>query len=83
LKDFLRSQAVTYIAKYLGTRNHKHRRAAAKPAACAKPLILSTLWRKEGEVGKEVGRDEGRNGGRREGGRKKGRERGAKEELVI
>ena len=29
------------------TRNRKHRRrAAAKPAACAKPLMLSTLWRK-------------------------------------
>jgi len=24
------------------TRNRKHRRAAAKPAACAKPLMLST-----------------------------------------
>jgi len=28
------------------TRNGKHRRAAAKPAACAKPLMLSTLGSK-------------------------------------
>jgi len=28
-------------------RNRKHRRDAAKPAACAKPLMLSTLGRKE------------------------------------
>ena len=28
------------------TRNRKHRRAAAKPAACAKPLMLSTVGRK-------------------------------------
>jgi len=39
------------------TRNCKRRQAAAKPAACSKPLMLSTLGRKgkrEGEVGKEV-----------------------------
>ena len=51
------------------TRNRKHRRAAAKPAACAQPLMLSTLGSTgkgmEGEVGKEVERDEGRDGGRR------------------
>ena len=29
-----------------GTRNRKHRRAAAKPAACAKPLMLSTVGSK-------------------------------------
>ena len=67
------------------TRNRKHRRAAAKPAACAKPLMLSTLGSKgrEGEVGKEVWRDEGSmvEGGRdrgrkRQGGRDRGRERG-------
>jgi len=28
------------------TRNRKHRQAAAKPAACAKPLMLSTLGSK-------------------------------------
>jgi len=28
------------------TRNRKHRQAASKPAACAKPLMLSTLGRK-------------------------------------
>jgi len=27
------------------TRNSRHRQAAAKPAACAKPLMLSTLGR--------------------------------------
>ena len=27
------------------TRNRKHRQATAKPAACAKPLMLSTLGR--------------------------------------
>jgi len=30
------------------TRNHKYRQAAAKPAACAKPLMLSTLGREKG-----------------------------------
>ena len=40
------------------TSNRKHRRAAAKPAACEKSLMLSTLGSKgkrgrEGEVGKE------------------------------
>ena len=63
------------------TRNRKHRRATAKPAACTKSLILSTLGRegriyvgKEGgEVEKEVGRAEGR---RKEGGRKEVREEG-------
>jgi len=34
------------------TRNRKHRRAAAKPAVCAKPLMLSTL----GSKGKRAGR---------------------------
>ena len=34
------------------TRNRKHRRAAAKPAACAEPLMLSTL----GSKGKRGGR---------------------------
>jgi len=34
------------------TRNCKYRQAAAKPAACAKPLMLSTLGRK----GKRKGR---------------------------
>jgi len=34
------------------TRNRKHRRAAAKPAACAKPLMLST----PGSKGKRRGR---------------------------
>ena len=51
------------------TRNRKHRRAAAKPAACAKPLMEQG---KEG-MEREVGRDEGRDGGRRE--RKEGTER--------
>ena len=32
------------------TRNRNHRRAAAKPAACAKPLMLSTLGSK-GKMG--------------------------------
>ena len=54
------------------TRNRKHRRAAAKPAACARPLMLSTLGRKgkkgEGEVEKEVGKEVGRDGGSREEG---------------
>ena len=31
------------FTKIHNTRNRKHRRAAAKPAACAKPLMLSTL----------------------------------------
>jgi len=34
------------------TRNRKHRRAAAKPAACAKPLMLST----SGSKGQRGGR---------------------------
>jgi len=34
------------------TINHKHRQAAAKPAACAKPIMLSTL----GSKGKRGGR---------------------------
>jgi len=33
------------------TRTHKHRQAAAKLVACAKPLILSTLGRKEKKKG--------------------------------
>ena len=33
------------------TRNHKHRRAAAKPAACAKPLMLSTVGTKRKRKG--------------------------------
>ena len=33
------------------TRNRKHRRAAAKPAACAKPLLLSRLGRGRGREG--------------------------------
>jgi len=28
------------IGAFYNTRNRKHRRAAAKPAACAKPLML-------------------------------------------
>ena len=68
------------IDRYLITRNRKHRQAAAKSAACAKPLMLSTVGerkrRKEGEVGNEVGRDEGREGGRRDGGRKGEKGRG-------
>ena len=37
---------------YYETRNRKHRRDAAKPAACAKPLMLSTLGARErGEGG--------------------------------
>jgi len=48
-------------------------RAAAKPAACAKPLMLSTVGsqggRREGEAEKEVGRDEVMESGRRKGGR--------------
>jgi len=62
---------------FLKTRKRKHRRVAAKPAACAKPLMLSTLQRnkdggtKGGTV--EGGREEGR--GDREG-REEGREVG-------
>ena len=45
------------LANVIQTRNRKHRRAAAKPAACTKPLMLSTLGstgkRGGGEVGKE------------------------------
>ena len=54
----------------LSTRNRKHRRAAAKPAACAKPLMLST----PGSKGKREGR-RGTVEGRREKGR--GREEGS------
>ena len=35
----------------LRTRNRKHRRAAAKPAACAKPLMLSRVGRKGNREG--------------------------------
>ena len=47
---------IIHTNSMINTRNHKHRRAAAKPAACAKPLMLSTLGRK----GKREGRREGR-----------------------
>ena len=54
------------IKSICGTRNRKHRRAAAKPAACAKHLMLSTEKGKEGVT----------KGGTVEGwGRKEGRER--------
>ena len=53
---------VMSVSNTFQTRNNKHPRAAAKPAACAKPLMLSTLWRK----------GKGRDSGRREGGRKGG-----------
>jgi len=33
------------------TRNRKHRRATAKPEACAKPIMLSTVGRKEKKKG--------------------------------
>ena len=33
---------VLFLKTHLLTRNRKHRRAAAKPAACAEPLMLST-----------------------------------------
>ena len=42
----------TVLKHYFKTRNRKHRRAAAKPAVCAKPLMLSTL----GSKGKRGGR---------------------------
>ena len=45
------------------TRNRKHRRAAAKPAACAKPLMPSIPESK----GKRKGRRKGRTG-RKDGG---------------
>ena len=60
------------IGSYDKTRtiNRKHCRATAKPAACAKPLMLSTLWRKGKREGrwKEGGR-KGRNGERGRWGR--------------
>jgi len=34
-----------------GTRNRKHRRAAAKPAACTKPLMLSKVGSHGGREG--------------------------------
>ena len=37
--------------KIVETRNRKHRRAAAKSAACAKPLMLSTVRSKEKREG--------------------------------
>ena len=72
----------------LKTGNRKQLRAAAKPAACAKPLMLSTLGReggiyvgkkggKENELGKEVGRESkerGRERQRGEGGAIGGRD---------
>jgi len=65
------------LLKSISTRNRKHRRVAAKPAACTKPLMLSTLRRK----GKRKGRREGRwKEGRKEeekGMGEEGRERGS------
>jgi len=47
------------------TSNPEHRRAAAKPAACPKRLMLSTTGRRDrvregGQVGKDVVSDGGR-----------------------
>jgi len=53
----------------MATRNRKHRRAAAKPAAFAKPLMLSKVGRQRGIY---IGREEG---SCREGGMEGGRER--------
>ena len=43
-----------YFTRYkenIQTRNHKHRRAAAKPAACAKPLMHAVNSREQGKEG--------------------------------
>jgi len=45
-REFEMENAVTVTVKAHRTRNHKHHRAAAKPAACAKPLMLSTVGSK-------------------------------------
>ena len=52
--ELFASRKYPYIAIdiTITTRNRKHRRAAAKPAACAKPLMLST----PGSKGKRGGR---------------------------
>ena len=41
----------THVAVAYKTRNRKHRRASAKLAACAKPLMLATVERKEKREG--------------------------------
>jgi len=43
------------LGKISETRNRKHRRAAAKPAACAKPLMLSTAGRETQTVSSSDG----------------------------
>jgi len=53
--------------KIITSRNRKHRRAIAKPAACTESLRLSTVRGEGGRNGREVGKEVGRDGGRREG----------------
>jgi len=48
---YLASSFIWWIGGYLKTRNRKHRRAAAKPAACAKPLMLSKVGSQGGRAG--------------------------------
>ena len=54
---------LTKEEKTLITRNRKHRRAAAKPATSAKPVMLQAGW-SEGvrKAGRNAGREEGREG---------------------
>jgi len=48
--QYVSAQNISGANNKCNTRNRKHRRAAAKPAACAKPLMLST----PGSKGKRV-----------------------------
>ena len=79
LKDIINLNVKNIFMRHgtKSTRNRKHRQAAAKPAACAKPPnAVNTI-----EKGKRKGRKEGqwKEGGRKEGekGSEEGREVGS------
>jgi len=83
LNNSVTSEPILIHTMEIPTRNRKHRRAAAKPTACAKPLMLSTPGSKGKRRGKggEVGKEVGRNGGRRdwkEGTERKGERKGGR-----